>query len=77
MKVAFDKVLHLLCNFSIVVTVGILDPFVGVAAAAALSFGKEGYDYEVKGAVSIGDLIADGIGIGFGIAVLILMGVVV
>ena len=76
MKIAKDKALHMGVNFLVVLGIGIFNPYIGIVVALALSVGKEAYDHKTKGTASKGDLVADGAGIGWGVVVLLLLGVI-
>ena len=68
-----DKILHAETAALIVIVVSILCPwFVGAAIAVSASIGKEIWDKYHGGVPSWADLVADLIGVGFGILIALL-----
>ena len=68
-----DKFAHFICNFLIVVILGIIfSPVIGLAAALVASFSKEIYDEftEDGSGWDWKDVLADAIGITAGLAIL-------
>ncbi len=74
-----DKLLHFFSCYFITSVFSIISPFAGVLIALAAGIGKEVYDYFTYGKETegfyklvIGDLLADGLGIGIGLFVRLL-----
>lgn len=66
-----DKFAHFICNFLIVVILGIIfSPVIGLAAALVASFSKEIYDEFTGSGWDWKDVLADAIGIMAGLAIL-------
>lgn len=68
-----DKFAHFICNFLIVVILGIIfSPVIGLVAALVASFSKEAYDEftEDGSGWDWKDVLADAIGIMAGLAIL-------
>jgi len=76
-KIAGDKLLHLLINFVLVLLPGLaFAPSVGLGLAICFSIFKESYDFGKNNQFSVPDLIMDGTGIGFGLVALAIIGVI-
>lgn len=71
----YDLVAHFLVNFLIVILLGLSGLLgMGITLAIILSVGKEIWDLRDDGDASFMDLVADSLGIFFGVAIVLTIG---